>query len=176
MGVRPNSPPQTTSVSSSMPRCFRSRISAAIGLIDFAGHFESVAHAAMMVPIAMIELDEANASLRQPPGQQAIGGEGAVAPPSSPYMLRMCRGSLARSHQDGNAVCMRKAISYWAMRVAISGSSSTLFCSRLSPCTAEMMSPRSARDAGRIAQVQHRIADAAQLHTLKPAGQKAAVP
>ena len=28
--VRPNSPPQMTTVSSSMPRCFRSRISAAL--------------------------------------------------------------------------------------------------------------------------------------------------
>ena len=31
IGVRPNSPPQTTSVSSSRPRCFRSCTSAAIG-------------------------------------------------------------------------------------------------------------------------------------------------
>ena len=31
IGVRPNSPPQITSVSSSMPRCFRSVISAAVG-------------------------------------------------------------------------------------------------------------------------------------------------
>ena len=30
-GVRPNSPPQTTSVSSSSPRCLRSVMSAAIG-------------------------------------------------------------------------------------------------------------------------------------------------
>ena len=31
IGVRPNSPPQTTSVESSSPRCFRSLISAAVG-------------------------------------------------------------------------------------------------------------------------------------------------
>ena len=30
-GVRPNSPPQTTSVSSSIPRCFKSLMSAAVG-------------------------------------------------------------------------------------------------------------------------------------------------
>ena len=36
VGVRPNSPPQMTSVSSNIPRCFRSVINAAIGLIDLS--------------------------------------------------------------------------------------------------------------------------------------------
>src|SRR5690348_2895758 len=35
--------------------------------------------AAVMVPIAMVELDEAHASLSQPPCQQTIGGEGTVS-------------------------------------------------------------------------------------------------
>ena len=80
IGVRPNSPPQMTSVSSSMPRCFRSLISAAVGLVDLLGlERDVVLDVAVVVPVAVVELDEAHAALGQPAGQQAVRGERAVA-------------------------------------------------------------------------------------------------
>ena len=49
--------------------------------IDFLGRAGDVAfHVAVVVPVAVIELDEPHAALGQPPGQQAVGGERAVAP------------------------------------------------------------------------------------------------
>ena len=49
------------------------------GLIDFAGAAAHViAHGAVMVPVAMIELDEADAALGQAAGHQAVGAERAV--------------------------------------------------------------------------------------------------
>ena len=45
---------------------------------------------------------------------------------SGPYRSRTCRGSRDVSINSGTAVCMRKAISYCAMRVAISGSPTSL--------------------------------------------------
>ena len=81
MGVRPNSPPQTTSVESSNPRCFRSLMSAAEALVGLLAEFGQavddvvVGGGAVVVPAAMIELHEANAALHQPPRQQAIVGK-----------------------------------------------------------------------------------------------------
>ena len=55
-------------------------ISAAHALVDLAGrHRDVLLDVAVVVPVAVIELDEAHAALGQPPGQQAVGGEGAVA-------------------------------------------------------------------------------------------------
>ena len=114
IGVRPNSPPQMTSVSSSMPRCFRSLISAAARLsTSLAATCDVVLDAAVVVPVAVIELDEAHAALGQPPGQQAVGRERAVAA----LACRTGRASpSARStgpSGPGTLVCMRNAISYW---------------------------------------------------------------
>ena len=66
---------------------------------------------AVMVPVAMVELDEPHAPLGQPPGQQAVGAERAVG------ALR-CRTSPGcawarcdRSINSGTLVCIRKAVS-----------------------------------------------------------------
>ena len=58
------------------------------------------------------------------------------SPPSVPYKSRMCLGSLRTSISSGTLVCIWKAISYWLMRVAISGSGDASFSIRLSDCTA----------------------------------------
>src|SRR5215470_3434105 len=46
-----------------------------------------------------------------------------------PYRSRMRFGSPEKSINPGTDACMRKASSYWPMRVAISGSSIALSCS-----------------------------------------------
>ena len=81
-GVRPNSPPQTTRVSSSRPVRFRSVRSAATGLIGQAAHLLVVGvDIVVRVPLhgdraaARIELDEPHPALDQPAGQQAAGAE-----------------------------------------------------------------------------------------------------
>ena len=71
-----------------------------------------------------IELDEPHAALGHPAGEQAVAGEAAVG--VRRRRCRTCRASASarsdRSVSSGTLVCMRKAISYWAMRVLISGS------------------------------------------------------
>ena len=104
IGVRPNSPPQMTSVSSSMPRCFRSLISARGRPVDF---FRLAARCPfltllVMVPVAVVELDEAHAALGQPPRQQAVRGERAVARLRAVHLQHVLR-LLAHVHQVGHA-------------------------------------------------------------------------
>ena len=55
-----------------------------------------------------------------------------------PYMSRMCWGSSEKSTKSGTLVCIRNASSYWAMRVAISGSRVQSCCSALSSLTASI--------------------------------------
>ena len=72
---------------------------------------------------------------------------------------------------------MRNASSYWAIRVAISGLCSTASRMRLSSLTVvdDVLLPRPI-DAGRIADVVHRVARRMERHALELARQKAAVP
>ena len=178
MGVRPNSPPQTTSVSSSMPRCLRSLIRAAEAWsTSLALTGMSRFSAAVHVPVAMVELDEPHAALGQPPGQQAVGRERAVVARGAVQVEDAAWAPWTRSISSGTLVCMRKAISYWAMRVAISGSSTVSCRSLFSALTASITSRcRAAVDARRVAQVVDRVAARLELHALVAAGQEAAVP
>ena len=92
------------------------------GLVDLLGHAgDLVFDAAVMVPVAVIKLDEAHAALGQPPGQQAVGGEGAVGPLACRTCPAVSPASSEMSISSGTLLCMRKAISYWLIRVAISG-------------------------------------------------------
>ena len=82
VGVRPNSPPQMTSVSFSRPRCFRSAADPAIGLsMARAAVGERFLQVAVMVPAAERDLDEAHARFDEPAGQQALPAEAAGPPP-----------------------------------------------------------------------------------------------
>ena len=76
-GVRPNSPPQTTSVSSSSPRAFRSVSRPAIGWSTARAIFVVPAHEVLvLVPqVAGGDLDEPHAGLGEPAGQQALPAE-----------------------------------------------------------------------------------------------------
>ena len=80
-GIRPNSVVQITIVSSSMPRAFRSLISAAAGLSMLRAHFEVIlGEVFVAVPVAAREtvvraapdLHETHAAFEQAPGNQAI--------------------------------------------------------------------------------------------------------
>ena len=78
---------------------------------------------------------------------------------------------------SGTDACMRNAISYWAMRVCVSGSpkfwnSSSLSFARLSSIRRRML----AVDAVGVLQIQHRVVACAQVHALVPRRQKAASP
>ena len=89
----------------------------------------------------------------------------------------MWAGSLDTSISSGTLACMRNAISYWLMRVAISGSSTSSCRRRLSACTLSTTSRCcSTLTPERAADVQDGVAFAAKLDALKPAGQKSAVP
>ena len=68
-------------MSSSMPRCFRSLIKAAHGLIGLAALLADAARqVAVMIPPGMIKLDEPDVALGQSPRQQAVGRERAGLP------------------------------------------------------------------------------------------------
>ena len=76
IGVRPNSPPQITRVSSSRPRCLRSMISAAEAWSVFSAVVLVVAaDVRMRVPALVVDVHEAHAALDHAAGQQAGAGE-----------------------------------------------------------------------------------------------------
>ena len=117
-GVRPNSPPQMMSVSSSRPRCFRSLISAATGLsIVRALLGQAVADVlaragAVEVPAPVEELHEAHALLDQPAGEQAVVREARAArawrrrpraPSSAPREMSITSGT-DDLHAEGELV------------------------------------------------------------------------
>ena len=77
---------------------------------------------AVMVPIAVIELDEAHAALGQPAREQAVVCKRPRLARIRPIRSKTLCGSFERSVSSGTDDCIRNAISYCAMRVAISGS------------------------------------------------------
>ena len=113
-GVRPNSPPQITSVSSSRPRLFRSWSRPAIGRSVASGvACVAALEVAVLVPGLeaagrVVELHEAHASLDQPARQQALPAEDVgrrlIDPVQPPGRLRSRR---ARSKASGASRCMR---------------------------------------------------------------------
>ena len=131
-----------------------------------------------MVPVAVIELDEAHAALGQPAGQQAVRGERAVAALGAVQVETSLRLVATGPSAPARSICMRKAISYWLMRVAISGIVDLLVEELVElPATASTTSRcRSVGHARRAADVEHRVALGAELDALEPARQKAAVP
>ena len=116
------------------------------------------------------------------PARPAAGPAGSCWRSSPrPAGRRTCRGCGAArgemSITSGTAVCMRKAISYWAMRVRVSGLPSSWACISLRSRRASRLSRRMVGvHAARIGHVQHRIALRAALHALVDRRQKAAAP
>ena len=70
---RPNSPPQTTNVSSSRPRSRRSSSKAAIGRVGrLAVGLQIAAVILVLIPTAVIDFDESHAGLGKSPSQQTL--------------------------------------------------------------------------------------------------------
>ena len=94
------------------------------GAVDFLGlELDAVLHAAVVVPVLVVELDEAHAALGQPAGEQAVRGERSVARLAAVEFADRAAARSAMSISSGTLACILNAISYCAMRVAISGSS-----------------------------------------------------
>src|SRR5262249_25952100 len=73
------------------------------GSVHFFGDLpQTIADAAVVVPVAVIELDEAHAALGQPAGQQTVGGKGAVRPLGS-IQVENFRRLVAEVHQVRHA-------------------------------------------------------------------------
>ena len=90
---------------------------------------------------------------------------------------RIRLGSREMSITSGTAVCMRKASSYWAIRVRVSGLPSSSACNSLRSRSASRLCRRKrAIHARGIGDVQHRIALRTALHALEDRGQKTAAP
>ena len=107
-----------------------------------------VGQVAVLVPAAVEELDEPHAALDQPAGEQAVGGEGAgLAGVGAVQVERALGLASTRSVSSGTLVCIRKAISYCAMRVSISGSPSASWRMRVE--LAEAVEHVAAGGAGR---------------------------
>ena len=86
---------------------------------------------------------------------------------SGPYSSKVRAGSFDRSVSSGTDVCIRKAISYWAMRVAISGSPNCVQLQLVQPRqVVENAPPRRGLEARRVGEVEHRVAARAELHAL----------
>ena len=71
----------------------------------------------MLVPAAVEELDEPDAALGQPAGQQAVGGEACpgLRDVGAVQLEDVLAARSTRSVSSGTTVCIRKAISYWAI-------------------------------------------------------------
>jgi hypothetical protein len=117
-----------------MPRCFRSVISAARRLIDsFAVHgLHEVLDAAVVVPVAVIELDEPHAALGQAGGPAGSWPRTSRRPAGAVQVEHVLR-LVGEVHQLRHAGLHAERHLVLAMRVAISGSWTALwFSSRFS--------------------------------------------
>ena len=101
IGVRPNSPPQITSVASSNPRCFRSFNQRGRRLIgDVAILLQIAFEIGVMVPTGVHQHHETNAAFDHAAGQQAVGGEGTSRLlDSTPYISSVAGGFLREIQQ-----------------------------------------------------------------------------
>ena len=112
----------------------------------------------MVVPAAVEDLDEPHVALRHAAGENATGRERAGRADIRPVRVEHVLGLVARSTRAGTEVCMRNAISYFAMRVVDSGSPSRSNCVSLSSLRPSSMRRRAGGvDAVGIRQEQHRV-------------------
>ena len=179
IGVRPNSPPQIDQrvVEHAALLQVLDRARPCAWSTSLAATGDVVLDAAVVVPVAVVELDEAHAALGQPPGQQAVGRERAVAALRAVQVEGLLSARSTGPSAPGTLVCMRKAISYWLMRVAISGSSTASLSQPVERSDGvDHVALAVGVDAGRVAEVEDRVALGAELDALEAAGQKAAVP
>ena len=130
--------------------------------------------AAVMIPVLMIELDEAHPPLRQPPGEEAIGRERAgLARPRAVFLdhMRWLVGKIrdvgnARLHPEGELVVGDPSRD---LGIGIGGELMLVELFQSIEGSAAVL----ARHASRIAQVKDRIAAGAEAHRLMAGGEEA---
>jgi hypothetical protein len=111
------------------------------GAVDFLGlQRDAVLDAAVVVPVLVVELDETHAALGQTAGEKAVRGEGSVARLAAVELQRL-RVFSCKSISPARSPASEKAISYCAMRVATSGSSTRDSWRRLSALIAVTSAP-----------------------------------
>ena len=131
----------------------------------------------VLIPAAMEELDESHAPLGQPARQQAIGGKGPGSSHFGPVHLQD-RIGLVREvgqlgdrglHPEGQLVLRDPRDDLGIADVAV--------IDRVEPGqVVEHPPPGRGRDAGRIGEIQDRVADRSELHALVRGRQEAAAP
>ena len=138
VGVRPNSPPQITSVSSSRPRPLQvgqQRRDRLVGLLGVVAVVEDVGVIVPRLAVAEIDLHHAHAALRQAAGHQAGVGELAVAVGRARLgrLLAQVEGVLGLElHAKGHLQARRCALPAGRRRRASSRCSSFICCNRSS--------------------------------------------
>ena len=180
--MRPNSPPQITSVSSSSPRRLRSTSRAAIGRVDFPAFFRQVLDdvvagaRAVAVPAPVEELDVPHAALDQAASQKAVVGE-RRGPGFRAILLQDRFGLLADIHDVGNGHLHPEG------QLVLADPRQSLGIAKLGklifvelPERIESAPPIGPVHSFGIADVEDRIADGPALHPLVNAGQKAGAP
>ena len=131
---------------------------------------------AVLVPAGVHQLHEPDAPFEQPPGDQAVVRERALASRLGAVLSSSGR-LLERSTRSGTLDCIRKAISYWAMRVSISGIAVVgQVRLRSARHVVEQARRSCAAHARRVGQIGHRVARVAEADALELAGQEAAAP
>ena len=162
--MRPNSPPQITSVSSSIPRRFRSATRAALALVGRLAVVPVVArHVRVSVPALVVDVDETHPALDHPPGQQARPRRTTACPGRS----RTEPASLDFPSSDPSTPGPRSAAGTpsrtLAIRVAISGSPSRFRRLRLSRADqVQRLALQPRVDPGRAGDVEDRSGPVAQ--------------
>ncbi len=160
-----------------MPRCFRSATSAAAPRSTSAAAAGGVGlDRTVVVPIAVVELDESHAALGQPPGEQAVAGKRAVAPLGAVQVEHVLR-LVVHIHQAGHAGLHAESHFVLADPGGNFGivDRIVLDAVELLDGVDQVALPLGVDPLG-IAYIQHGIAHAAKLDPLESAGQKTGMP
>ena len=148
--------------------CFQILHERGAGLIRVLALFaDALGQAAVLVPAAVVKLDETHTALGHAAGEQAIGGERAgllhVGPVKVEHTLRLLRDvhqlRHGRLHAEGHFVLRNAGVDFGI------GEGLVLLRVELGEAV-EHAAPRVGVDAGRVVEEQHRVAAAAKLDAL----------
>ena len=167
MGVRPNSPPQTTSVFSSMPALLEILDEGRRGLVGvMAVACELLHQAAVLVPRLVKQLDKPHAALDQPPCEQAIVGERGFARLGPVHFQNLFRLAVEIHQLRGAGLHAKGHLERVDPRgnLGVAHLSQPKLVERADGV--ERILLHAAVRAGRIRKVKHRVSRAAELHAL----------
>ena len=141
--------------------------------IDFAGRaLDVLLHAAVVVPVAVVELNEPHASLRQPPGQETVCSERAVTAAGA-IKVECFRGLVGEIHEAGNARLHLEGEFILGQPGSDLGIIDRRVTERVEPRhrVDDVSLPARRRSGGRV-DVEHRISLGAKFDALEPARQQ----